>query len=178
MSEVVLRLQTIYESVETKPIERKKSSASAMVGDEQLTDKAYAFALRVGGTEASAKVEELRDKVEALLGKYAVATVTGVYNSARLYRFLLGNGMDVQDAKSAVVLNNNGRAMLEMDAKRMAICELYNFVSQLSFAPPVSITLTGACIQTDSWIWHGLWDTPASRRVSKVHSEQPLCRQG
>ena len=134
---MALRLQTIYETVETKPIERKKPSASVMVGEEELTDKAQAFPLRVGGTEASAKVEELRDEVEALLGKHAVAAVTGVYNPARLYRFLLRNRMDVQDAKSAVVLNNNGRAVLEMDAKRMAICELYSFVSRLSVAPTV-----------------------------------------
>ena len=125
MSEVALRLQTIYDSSLVKPTMRRKSSVSGVI-DEDLVDKAHAFASRVGGTDANTRMEELRTEVKALLGKDAVGVVTGVYNPARLYRFLMNCQMDVQDAKSAVVLNNNSRVEFEMDAKRMSISESHS----------------------------------------------------
>ena len=94
-----------------------------MVG-EALVAAAQAFASRVGNEEDRTKLGELSKEVESTLGEEAIGALTGVYNPARLYCFLLGNRMDVQDAKLAVVLNSNSRAELEMDAKRDAICEL------------------------------------------------------
>ena len=123
MSEVAMKLQAIYKQVQTKPTKRRRSSTSGMVG-EALVAAAQAFASRVGNEEDRTKLGELSKEVESTLGKEAIGALTGVYNSARLYRFLLGNRMDVQDAKLAVVLNSNSRAELEMDAKRDAICEL------------------------------------------------------
>ena len=123
MGEVARKLQTIYEQVQTKPTKRRRSSTSGMVG-EALVAAAQAFASRVGNEEDRTKLGELSKEVESTLGKEAIGALTGVYNPARLYRFLLGNRMDVQDAKLAVVLNSNSRAELEMDAKRDAICKL------------------------------------------------------
>ena len=94
-----------------------------MVG-EAIVAAAQAFPSRVGNEEARTKLEELSKEVESILGEEAIGALTGVYNPARLYRFLLGNWMDVQDAKLAVVMNSNNRAELEMDAKRDAIREL------------------------------------------------------
>ena len=123
MGEVARKLQTIYEQVQTKPMQRRRSSTSGMV-EEALVAAAQAFASRVGNEEDRTKLGELSKEVESILGEEAIGALTGVYNPARLYRFLLGNWMDVQDAKLAVVMNSNNRAELEMDAKRDAIREL------------------------------------------------------
>ena len=74
------------------------------------------------------KLERLCKEVEELLGAKATSTSSGVYNPARLYHLLCINQMDVQDAKSMVVLNSNARVEFGMDAKRSHIVR-----SDLSF---------------------------------------------
>ena len=113
------RLEAI--SQESRAVPRRDSSSSPDVLGANILTAAQAFAERVGDPGTRAKLQELRQEVGALLGEQAVAEVTGVYNSLRLYRFLLGNEMDVYDAKSKIGLNSIARAELEMDAKRVRI---------------------------------------------------------
>ena len=122
MGEVLRRLEMICTEMEAmKPGEDAgvASSPNLLVGT--LLTAAKQFASRVGDTKSRAKLQELRQKVGALLGDEAIAEVKGVYNSPRLYRFLLNNQMDVVDAASKVVLNSKARADLGMDAKRKRI---------------------------------------------------------
>ena len=104
---------------------------------QALVAAAQAFASRVGNEEDRTKLGDLSKEVELLLGKDAIGALTGVYNPARLYRFLLGNRMDVQDAKQAVVLNDNSRAQFEMDAKRDAIGKFQRCSISLLTPPPI-----------------------------------------
>ena len=77
-----------------------------------------AFASRVGDPQTRDELQKLFKQVESSLGAGSVAAVTGIYNTPRLYRFLLANRIDAHDATSQVVLNSNARAELGMDAKR------------------------------------------------------------
>ena len=81
------------------------------------------FASRIEDPTERGKLEELRKEVEAVLGPRAVNNSSGVYNAARLYRFLRISKMDVNDAKVMTVLNSNARIEFSADEKRRRIIE-------------------------------------------------------
>ena len=127
------KLETIVEEVETRP--RKESSRDlGKVGPRIISMGGQSsnpwgteshvltclenFASRIENEENRTNLEDLRKEAEAVLGPEAVDPELGVYNAARLYRFLKINQMDVQDAISMVVVNSNARAEFKMDAKR------------------------------------------------------------
>ena len=56
-----------------------------------------------------------------VLGAQATEPLSGVYNPARLFRFLCIAEMDVRDARNQIVLNFNARVEFELDAKRERI---------------------------------------------------------
>ncbi len=137
MGDVVRRLESIIEEANAAPVK-----LSAKVGPRVLGDKKQAtdlpspwraapnvstamdtFISRIEDPTARGKVEELRKEVEAVLGPHAVNSSHGVYNVARLYRFLRISKMDVQDAKVMTVLNSNARLEFKVDEKRRRIIE-------------------------------------------------------
>ena len=79
------------------------------------------FASRVRDVEHRQPLQELCKQVETLLGPKATNASTGVYNAVRLYRFLLINELDVQDARTMVVMNAKARQEYKMDEKRARI---------------------------------------------------------
>lgn len=122
MGEVLRRLEMMCAEMKAMMPNKEvgvAASPNVLVGN--LLAAAKEFASRVGDAKSRAKLQELRQKVGGLLGDEAIAEVKGVYNSPRLYRFLLSNQMDVVDAASKVVLNSKARAELGMDAKRKRI---------------------------------------------------------
>ena len=122
MGEVLRRLEMMCVEMKAMiPNQVVGVAASPHVLVGNLLAAAKEFASRVGDAKSRAKLQELRQKVGALLGDEAIAEVKGVYNSPRLYRFLLSNQMDVVDAASKGVLNSKARAELGMDAKRKRI---------------------------------------------------------
>ena len=62
----------------------------------------------------AAELSELHHEVEAILGHERVHTISGIYNAARLHRFLLVNHGDVRDACRMVVLNSKARESLQV----------------------------------------------------------------
>ena len=143
INDVVRRLDRILKETETTSSRPAASLQQQILGDtSQGASNPWAqgsafgtalvtFASRIKEKEgAAAKLEELSKHVESKLGAPAVDPVCGVYNSPRLYRFLLAHEMDVQDATSAVVMNSSGRAEFAMDAKREAIGEGFESVGE------------------------------------------------
>ena len=110
------RLESIGAELKARPM--KSVSTLPNIFAETLFHAVQTFVSRVGDPNSRAKLQELRQKVAAILGKQAIAESNGVYNSPRLYRFLLCNQMDVVDATCKVVSNFNARADLGMDNKR------------------------------------------------------------
>ena len=137
MEDVVRRLEGIIEEADAAP-----AKLSAKTGPRVLSGKKKAsdlpspwrsapnvstamdtFASRIEDPTARGKLEELRKEVEAVLGSHAVNNSYGVYNAARLYRFLRISNMDVKDAKVMTVLNSNARLEFKADEKRRRIIE-------------------------------------------------------
>ena len=121
MVEVVRRLECMCAEMQAGPQKVAGAASLPSVLDGTLLTAGKTFGSRVGYQSSRAKLREIRRKVGALLGNQAIAEVNGVYNSPRLYRFLLGNQMDTIDATSKVVLNSKARAELRMDSKRKHI---------------------------------------------------------
>ena len=119
MWDVARRLQSICEQLQARPEKGATSSPSIFGGT--ILAAMQTFSSRVGDSQGREKLQELRNKVGAILGNEAIDDSIGVYNSPRLYRFLLGNQMDTIDATSKVVLNSKARAELRMDSKRKHI---------------------------------------------------------
>ena len=79
------------------------------------------FISRIEDVDLRTKLTELHKHVEADLGPQATDPHVGVYNPARLLRFLYLNDMNVADARTNIVLNSNARLEFAMDAKRAHI---------------------------------------------------------
>ena len=79
------------------------------------------FTSRIENVDLRTKLNELQKHVEADLGPQATDPHSGVYNPARLLRFLLLNDMNVADSRTSIVLNSNARHEFKMGAKRMLI---------------------------------------------------------
>ncbi len=138
MCDVVRRLEMICEAVHEKKEKRTSVKASPIVNsDKKINGTAInpwtsgtavataleTFCSRIKDSESQSKLKELSRETATLLGAQAVDPVAGVYNMVRLYRFLESNKMDVEDAKTAVVLNSNAREEFKLDAKRKLIVE-------------------------------------------------------
>ena len=135
MEGVVRRLEEIIEDADTVPARSAKVGPRALKNNKapdlpspwhaapNVSTAMDTFALRIEDPTAMAKLEELRKEVEAALGPQAVNNTYGVYNVARLYRFLLISKMDVQEAKVMTVLNSNARLEFKADEKRRRIIE-------------------------------------------------------
>ena len=79
------------------------------------------FISRIEDQEPRAKLEELCKHATADLGAEATEPLSGVYNPARLFYFLCSAEMDVEDARTQIVLNFNARMEFNIDAKRELI---------------------------------------------------------
>ena len=120
MENVVRRLESICAELQARPT-KSASPLSNDVFDGTLLRAVETFASRVGKPGHRKCLQELRQKVGAILGNQAIDESKGVYNSPRLYRFLLCNHMDATDAISKVILNSNSRIEFGMDIKRSNI---------------------------------------------------------
>ena len=142
MEEIVRRLERIIEDIEdAEAVRAKRRQASGHrprpeTGPRVLHDKSKALASpwcsrgsrvataletlvsRIEDANLRTNLEVLCKHVEADLGPQATDAVSGVYNPARLLRFLHQSEMDVDDARAQVVLNFNAREEFAMDAKR------------------------------------------------------------
>ena len=136
MTDVVKRLQVIIDYEKEKPARRRNRAAIALtpVVEKQskgtrnpwIKGSAVATALetftsRLEDSETRAKLEKLSSQVAASLGDQAVDIFVGVYNPARLYRYLCNAEMDVADAHAKAVIVANSRTELKMDEKRERI---------------------------------------------------------
>ena len=81
------------------------------------------FASRLESEEERTKLRKLRSEVETMLGADAVSATKGVWNSARLLRFLKISGLDVNDAKAQIAASADTRTEHDMDGKRRHIVE-------------------------------------------------------
>ena len=66
-------------------------------------------------------LEELHAKVETLFGTEAIDPAKGVWNLARLFRFLRSAEMDVNDAVNLLIASDSLRVKHSMNAKRELI---------------------------------------------------------
>ena len=137
MVDVVRRLKWIIEDADAAPAKLSAKTSPRVLSDKKkatdlpspwraapnVATAMETFASRIEDPTAREKLEELRKEVEAALGPHAVNNSYGVYNAARLYRFLLISKMDVQDAKVMTVLNSNARLEFKADEKRRRIIE-------------------------------------------------------
>ena len=137
MGDVVRRLESIIEEADAAPVKLSAKAGPRVLGDKKkatglpspwraapnVITSMDTFASRIEDPTARGKLEELRKEVEAALGPHAVNNSYGVYNVARLYRFLRISKMDVQDAKVMTVLNSNARLEFKADEKRRRIIE-------------------------------------------------------
>ena len=139
MEDVVRRLECIVEDTESAPaMKGVKMGASSIHGPRVLSAKASGltrpwqtsskvtnametFVSRIEDAELRKKLIELGTQVGADLGPEATSPRTGVYNGARLLRFLYRCEMDVSDARTEIVLNSNARLEFKMDTKRERI---------------------------------------------------------
>ena len=142
MEEIVRRLECIIQDIEdAEAVRAKRRQASGhdrrlISGPRVEADKFKALASpwcsrgsrvanaletlvsRIEDANLRTKLEVLCKHVEADLGPQATDTLSGVYNPARLLRFLYQSEMDVDDARAQVVLNFNAREEFAMGAKR------------------------------------------------------------
>ncbi len=142
MEDIVRSLETIIEDIEdAEAVRAKRRQASGhgrqpKSGPRVLTDKFKALASpwcsrgsrvanaletlvsRIEDANLRTNLEVLCKHVEADLGPQATDPLSGVYNPARLLRFLYQSEMDVDDARAQVVLTFNARKEFAVDAKR------------------------------------------------------------
>ena len=131
MENVVRKLEKIIEDSEAAPQKAHGpivmvTGTSADVTSPWSSSSKVASAMqtlvsRIEDVELRTKLVELCKAVEADLGLQATDPASGVYNAARLLRFLYGSEKDVGDARTQTVLNFNARKEFEMDAKRELI---------------------------------------------------------
>ena len=107
----------------TPSFEAKGGTANPWTKGSPTFKALQTFPSRIKDVEVRTKLEKLMQDVEGLLGSEAVDVLSGVYNPARLYRYLCANDMDVRDARSMVVMNSNARVEFKMDARRKRIVE-------------------------------------------------------
>ena len=100
---------------------KEQSAANPWTPGSAVATALETFASRLEDPVARKKLEELRKEVGAVLGPKTVETSSGVFNAARLYRYLCINEMDVQDAKEMTTLIFNARIEFKMDEKRRNI---------------------------------------------------------
>ena len=136
MADVVRRLESIIKDAATaarRRISRPRGGpqvlskrAKAVVeswcsGSSRVATALESLISRIEDVDLRTKLAELREQVKANLGPRATDPNSGVYNSARLLRFLLQSEMDAHDANVQVVLNYNAREEFAMDAMRERI---------------------------------------------------------
>ena len=91
------------------------------------------FASRLESEDERIKLSALKTEVEDMLGSSAVSATEGVWNAARLLRFLKISGLSVHDAQAQIAISADTRAECDMDAKRERI-----LVENMSFDTIVS----------------------------------------
>ena len=135
MEDVVSRLEEIlekaeaaalgsapsYKGISPRVVYKSEGVANPWAPGSKVYTCFETFASRLEDPEQKSKLDELHHGVEKSLGATAVAPATGVFNAAKLYRFLCTNEYDVADAMSMVILNANSRLEYKMDAKRERI---------------------------------------------------------
>ena len=92
------------------------------------------FGSRLASDEERTNLGKLKAEVEGMLGPTAVSATEGVWNAARLLRFLKISGLSVHDAKAQIAISVDTRAEHGMDAKRERI-----IVENMSFDTIVSL---------------------------------------
>ena len=131
MENVVRKLEKIIEDSEAKP-ERaaygplvmagtSTDASSPWISSSKVANAMQTLTSRIDDVELRTKLVELCKAVEADLGPQATDPASGVYNAARLLRFLYQTEMDVGEARTQTVLNFNARKECNMDAKRELI---------------------------------------------------------
>ena len=124
MEDVSRRLEKIIEEVEAAESRPKGTgSMEAQVRGRESTGvinpwsvesavgRAFVtFASVIDDPVAQSKLEDLSMRVESTLGTSAVDPTFGIFNAARLYRFLRKSQMEVHDALAKVVINFNARS--------------------------------------------------------------------
>ena len=137
MDRVVSWLEVIIEGAEAVPVVEASTSQSrpkvwskgggtvvnnnSWVAGSSVETSLETLVSRLEDPELRAKLEELNKHIGTDLGARAINPRSGVFNAARLLRFLYHSEMDVGDARSQVVLNFNARVEFNMDAKRERI---------------------------------------------------------
>ena len=121
IGDVVQRLEAICKAADkgeqrggalrAKPkIVAEESTPNPWTEGSTIATALQSFASRIQELKKRQKLQDLRRRVGTVLGTTAVDPISGIYNDARLYRFLCINEMQVQDAKSMVVENASARS--------------------------------------------------------------------
>ena len=173
MVDVVKRLENIIKDANTINEEHRKKAGPVVMADKPMVDsnpwrtsarvgKAMkTFTSRIENVDLKTKLNELHKHVETDLGPQATDPLSGVYNPARLLRFLHLNDMNVADARTSIVLNSNARHEFKMDAKRaLIVSEDLNFeglprwgeYQKCQFCNPwIGRTKTGQVVNYMNW---------------------------
>ena len=122
MQSVVLKLERLCKEKQFRPT--VKLPLGPGLAGKEIVVMEQSFIRRLVDVESRKKVEELQRQIRLLLGPEAVDWTSGVYKAPRLYRFLLGKEMNVQEASSAIFVDCAGRSELHMTEKRQDIGKL------------------------------------------------------
>ena len=134
MFDVVSRLQDIATRRAVQPRKRRSGNlanvsrqhvhtvASTPWSEDSTVGMALeSFASRLADAKEGSLVGDLTERVRETLGESAAGATDGVYNAARIHRFLRINHLDVADSLSMIVVNHNARVEHNVEAKRAQI---------------------------------------------------------
>ena len=116
--EAAFTQQTTRSANLPKVMSEAKSSVNPWTSGSPVGTALETFASRIDSQDERTKLEDLQKAIAGRLGHVAVDILSGVYNPARIYRFLKMKQGDVIDAIPAIIENSNARASYKMDEKR------------------------------------------------------------
>ena len=103
------------------PGDKSRSILNPWIEGSAVVESLRTYASVLEDPDQRQLLEELHFKVETLFGTEALDPVKGIWNLARLFRFLASADMDVNDAVRLLIVSDSLRVKHRMDAKRELI---------------------------------------------------------
>ena len=162
-------------SLAKKEVRGGSVAANPWKEDSATTAALRDFVSKLTNAEERKKLEEFQVKAEALLGAAALDPLTGIFNAARLLRFLKSAEMDLNDAMGLLAMSTRERTKHGVDAKRKRIV-----VEDLSFNTIPRAEEAMLCTLCDCWgageMEHAQWLHWLSAHMKNHHfcsADQP-----
>ena len=103
------------------PRDKSSSILNPWIEGSAVVESLRTYASVLEDPDQRQLLEELHFKVETLFGTEALDPVKGIWNLARLFRFLASADMDVNDAVRLLIVSDSMRVKHRMNAKRELI---------------------------------------------------------